>query len=218
MIDCLQCCTCSEFERGCCRARAAAGGQGPASARGALLCDVIVLLCGVQRCCCSPVLTCCLLQLIVMQETQELRLQEAEQRRTALDDAAQQAAAAAAQRLLAMTQELTESRESMQVQQEQLQAAVDLQGRTHSRLVQLTEDHKQVQPAIPFSCPVPHPPPPSPSHRAAVDGPCKCVAGAARARCGSGGGGGGDGSATGGRREGTAAAAGDCMGMGGAAA
>jgi len=105
-----------------------------------------------------------LLQLIVKQEAQELRLQEAEQQRTALDDTAQQAAAAAAQRLLAMTQELTESRESMQVQQEQLQAAVDLQGRTHSRLVQLTEDHKQVQPAVPFpfSCPVSHPRTPPP--------------------------------------------------------
>jgi hypothetical protein len=76
------------------------------------------------------------MQLLALQETQQLRLLELEE--------AQQAALAASQRAHAATQELSETRVCMAEQQLQLQAAVDLQGRTHSRLMQLTAEHDQV--------------------------------------------------------------------------
>jgi hypothetical protein len=81
------------------------------------------------------------MQLLALQKTQQLRLLELE----AVGNEAQQAALAASQREHATTQELSETRVCMAEQQLQLQAAVDLQGRTHARLMQLTAEHDQVR-------------------------------------------------------------------------
>ncbi len=88
-----------------------------------------------------------MLQLLDSQETQQQRLLQAEKRCGEVAAEAQQAAAAAAQRLQAVTQQLSETRAGVAEQQVQLQAAVDLQGRTHARLMQLTKEHDQVLPA-----------------------------------------------------------------------
>jgi hypothetical protein len=47
-------------------------------------------------------------------------------------------------RVKEVEQQLSETRSSVEEQQQQLVAAVDLQGRTHARLMQLTAEHNQV--------------------------------------------------------------------------
>ncbi len=84
------------------------------------------------------------LQLLESQETQQQQLRDVEQRCGEVAAEAQQAAAAAVQQLQVVAQQLSETRAGVAEQQQQLQAAVDLQGRTHARLMQLTQEHDQV--------------------------------------------------------------------------
>ena len=83
-------------------------------------------------------------QLLCEVETQKLRVKELEQQQAASDMARQRAEQECALRVKAAAQQLSETRSSVEEQQQQLAAAVDLQGRTHARLMQLTAEHNQV--------------------------------------------------------------------------
>ncbi len=83
-------------------------------------------------------------QLLCEVESQKLRVKELEQQQAANDMARQHADQESALRVKAAEQQLSETRSSVEEQQQQLVAAVDLQGRTHARLMQLTAEHNQV--------------------------------------------------------------------------
>jgi hypothetical protein len=112
-----------------------------------------------------------LVQLLAEQQAQCHAVQQLQQHCSKLDERE----SASLQQLKVLTEQLAEAREGLTGQQQQLLSAVDLQGRTHARLMQLTAEHDQVRlrrgtrPALALTrrCP-------------AVDrGPCQGVAGAA---------------------------------------
>jgi hypothetical protein len=84
----------------------------------------------------ASALTLCntsLCQLMCEVEAQKLRVEQLDLERTTIDMQRQQA-----------EQQLIETRSSVEEQQQQLKATIDLQGRTHARLMQLTSQHDQV--------------------------------------------------------------------------
>ena len=83
-------------------------------------------------------------QLMCEVEAQKLRMKELEQQHAASAIARQNAEQECALRVRAAAQQLSETRSSVEEQQQQVAAAVDLQGRTHARLMQLTAEHNQV--------------------------------------------------------------------------
>ena len=93
-----------------------------------------------MRCVCNARLW----QLLREVEAQRLRMKELEQQHAASAIALQNAEQECALRVKAAAQQLSETRSSVEEQQQQLAAAVDLQGRTHARLMQLTAEHNQV--------------------------------------------------------------------------